>query len=671
LIAEGGPEDRLISPYTGWTRAHWEALADAQLAAVRPYATRRHGLVDLPGPASRSGRRSDGLEGFARTFLLAGFRLAQSGDTDQNGHAEWYAQGLAAGTDPISPERWPRLTECDQAKVECASVAIALHESRPWIWDRLDDAVQERIVAWMTDMHAAPVPDNNWVWFRAITSAFLRSVGAAWSGPDIDHAIARTEQWYAGDGWYSDGGSSPGGLRNFDYYSGWAMQYYPLWYCRVSGAAADPALLPRYRDRLRRYLDDVQHLVGAGGEPLLQGRSLTYRYAMLGPVWAGAVFDATPLPAGRTRRLASGVLRHFIEAGCFNSHGVQPLGWHGEFTALRQPYSGPGSPYWSSKGFAGLVLPASHPVWTDRESPLPIETGDVQRRLAAPGWLVRGTAADGVVRVVNHGSDHADSGHAEVDDPCYARLAYATHAFPDSTASALADPVDSQVVLLDSAGHSSHRRPLTRLYLGDHEAASRHRAHWPFGPVPVPYSLDPAPEHRLGPWITTASVLHGPLEVRLTRVDGPVEEPLRLRLGGYCLAADEPPSPYLLSDVSGSADLPAHHPKHRPAAWLRRPDGLASTVVSLCGFDQCGIATARDANALGRHSATPWLATSGPVEPGTVYGAVVCLSGAVAGPAVAAGVHVSVRREHQGTAVATVTWDDGSQQAVRLEPPFM
>lgn len=436
------PEDRLLSPHTGWTRAHWEALADAQLTAVRPYSTAGHALLHLPGPASRNGRHSDGLEGFARTFLLAGFRLARSGDNDPHGHAGWYAEGLAAGTDPHSPERWPSMRACGQAKVECASVAIALHETRPWIWDRLDDSVRQRIVAWMTELLGSEVPDNNWVWFRAITSAFLRSVGAPWSAPDIDHAIARTEAWYAGEGWYSDGGGTGGPLRHFDHYSGWAMHYYPLWYCRVSGDAADPALLARYRARLRRYVDDAQHLVAADGAPLYQGRSLTYRYATLCPLWAGAVFDATPLPPGRTRRLASGVLRHFTEAGCFDARGLQPLGWHGEFTAIRQPYSGPGSPYWSSKGFTGLVLPADHPVWTEKEEELPVEAGDVRRTLTAPGWLVSGTAADGIVRVVNHGSDHAsgDGTAPEADDPVYSRLAYASHSAPDSTASSLNDP---------------------------------------------------------------------------------------------------------------------------------------------------------------------------------------------------------------------------------------
>ncbi|WP_420309904.1 DUF2264 domain-containing protein [Streptomyces sp. YS-B37] len=650
------PEDRLLSPHTGWTRAHWEALADAQLTAVRPYSTAGHALLHLPGPASRNGRHSDGLEGFARTFLLAGFRLARSGDNDPHGHAGWYAEGLAAGTDPHSPERWPSMRACGQAKVECASVAIALHETRPWIWDRLDDSVRQRIVAWMTELLGSEVPDNNWVWFRAITSAFLRSVGAPWSAPDIDHAIARTEAWYAGEGWYSDGGGTGGPLRHFDHYSGWAMHYYPLWYCRVSGDAADPALLARYRARLRRYVDDAQHLVAADGAPLYQGRSLTYRYATLCPLWAGAVFDATLLPPGRTRRLASGVLRHFTEAGCFDARGLQPLGWHGEFTAIRQPYSGPGSPYWSSKGFAGLVLPADHPVWTEKEKELPVEAGDVRRTLTAPGWLVSGTAADGIVRVVNHGSDHAsgDGTAPEADDPVYSRLAYASHSAPDSTESSLNDPLDSHIALLDAEGRPSHRRPLTRLHLGERAAVSRHRAHWPSGPVPAPYAHDPGPDFRTGPWITTASMLNGPLEVRLARVDGPVREPLRLRLGGYCLADAEPP---LVHEASG------------PAVWVRRPTGMSSTVVGLRGFDEAGVATARDANAFGPHSATPWLATTSEVRPGAVYAALVCLSGVVEGPGAAEAVRLEVRHDGDGTAFATVIWPDGTQDKVRLEPP--
>lgn len=197
----------------GWSRAHWENLADRTLAAVRPYASPGHALIHLPGPESRSGRWSDGLEGFARTFLLAGFRLARCGDRDPAGLAEWYAAGLAAGTNPDSPERWPALDDVGQAKVECASIAIALNESRPWIWDRLGERERENVLRWMSAVVGTRTPDNNWTWFRAVTEAFLRSVGGPWRQEDIDHTLARTEAWYVGDGWYSDGETAPGEPR--------------------------------------------------------------------------------------------------------------------------------------------------------------------------------------------------------------------------------------------------------------------------------------------------------------------------------------------------------------------------------------------------------------------------------------------------------------------------
>ncbi|GFJ94493.1 DUF2264 domain-containing protein [Phytohabitans rumicis] len=411
-----------ISPFTGLTREHWEAAADATLAAVRPYASPRHALIDLPGPVSISGRRSDGLEGFARTFLAAGFRLAHGTRGDL---AQWYAEGLAAGVDPDSPERWPRVTEVNQAKVEAASIAIALHESRHVLWDALDDRVKEQTVAWLAEVIGQPYPACNWLWFQNVVEAFLRSVGGPWSAADIEGNIATMESWYLGDGWYTDGVEGGGTARNFDWYAGWAMNFYPLWYCRMSGEHADGALWTRYQDRLYAYLDGAQHLFSPGGAPLHQGRSLTYRHAALAPVWAGAVFDATPLPPGRTRRLASAVLSHF------HHDGLQPIGWYGELDAIRQPYSGGGSPYWSSKGFAGLVLPADHPVWTDEERPLPVEREDVAITLAVPGWLVSGTRADGVVRVANHGTDHAADEAFSTDEPGYSRHAYATHAGPE------------------------------------------------------------------------------------------------------------------------------------------------------------------------------------------------------------------------------------------------
>jgi hypothetical protein len=625
------------SPYTGWTRQTWEDLADRLLASVRPYATPTHALINLPGPASRSGERSDGLEGFARTFLLAAFRMSQS---DRGDLAEWYAAGLAAGTDPQSAERWPTFAERAQAKVEAASIAIALHETRAWLWDRLPDPVRERVIAWFAAIIGDPIWENNWTWFQAIIEAFLRSVGGPWSGEDIERTLARTESWYVGEGWYSDGTDRAEGLRNFDYYCGWAMHFYPLWYCRMTGAAADE-LLGRYRGRLRRYLADAQHLVGGNGAPVFQGRSLTYRFAMLAPFWTGMIFDASPLSPGRTRRLASGVVRYFVSSGCVDSAGLLPLGWHSAFPSMRQPYSGPGSPYWASKAFAGLVLPVDHPVWTDVEEPLAIERGDVAVTLARPGWLVSGTAADGVVRVAAHGPDHAPLRRPGVDEPEYARFGFSSHAAPDV---GLVSPVDSQVALVLADGRVSHRRPVRPVRIADGVAVSRSRAHWLVGEPPEQWG----PEGDVGEWVegpvvTSASVLRGALEVRLALVEEECAAgPVWLRMGGWAIAGDDVP----VGEVAGASVM------------CRRGDGLISGVVGLRGLPVAGWVSVAGRNPLGAVSSTPWVTRAEPVVVGEVYAALVVLSG---GEVQVSGVVVVVDGR-----LVVVRWADGVENIVVL-----
>jgi hypothetical protein len=623
--------DPRLSPYTGWTRAHWEATADQLLLAVRPYASAGNALISLPGPASRSGAWSDGLEGFARTFLLAAFRLAGAGGRDPHGLAGWYAAGLATGTDPASPRRWPRLDEVDQAKVEAASIAIALHETRPWIWDRLDDAVRARVLDWLAAFAGAWVPDNNWVWFRAVAAAFSRSAGGPWDPADIEHAIARTETWYAGGGWYTDGGT-----RNFDHYNGWAMHLYPLWYCRIAGSLAGPGLAERYRSRLRRYLADAAHLVGGDGAPLFQGRSLTYRFAALAPFWAGALFDATPLAPGLTRRIASGMLRYFLSAGCVRADGTLPIGWHGEFLPVRQPYSGPGSPYWASKGFAGLLLPASDPVWQSAEEPLPVERGDFTRAVRAPGWVISGTSADGIVRVANHGTDHASGDSGEADDPFYCRWSYATRTGPD-----LSGDVDSGVSLIGADGRPSHRRPLRLVHVAARSGVSRHQAHWP------PGAGEPA---AAGPWLTTASVVRGCWEVRLVRVDADAAAgQWTLRIGGWPVTADEPPA---------GQEGPA-------SARVRGTGGLISCVIALHGTMVPAVHRPGP-HAFGRHAAVPFLRSAVAVLPGETYAAAVALSGDPAG--LGAPPRLTIGSGEGDDPAAVVLWADGEQDRLPWFP---
>ncbi|RVX47639.1 uncharacterized protein DUF2264 [Nonomuraea polychroma] len=624
-------DDRRLSPYTGWTRDHWAALADHLLLSARRYASASHARISFPGPPGGYGADVDALEGFARTFLAAGFRVAGEHGRDPLGLMEWYAQGLATGTDPRSPERWVRLDEHGQAKVEAASLALVLHLTRPWLWDRLDPIVQEQIVDYLAPAVGGDYPPINWIWFQIVVEQFLASVGGPFERKDIEDGLAFTDGFARENGWYADGAE-----RAYDHYAGWALQFYPVMWSEM--AAGDPAAdsrRPLYLDRLERYLHDAVHLVGADGSPLVQGRSLTYRFAAATQFWTGArAGTATPAP-GLLRRAASGIARHFTEHGAPDEDGVLTLGWHGAWRPIAQSYSGPGSPYWAAKGFFGLSLPADHPVWTAVEEPLPVESGDYHRVVRAPGWLVSGTRSDGVVRVINHGTDHSHPGTHLTDSPLYARLGYSTATSPVLAGEHAADPLDQSVVLLDEHGRPSHRTGfetllLDRLPSGTMIGASRWQAHWvtPEGDDRGDHGYGRPGTVHLGPWMELISAVRGPWELRLIRVPATELERGPLRIGGWPLPAAEPVRTGTAAVSNGT---------------------MCSQVI---GLDLGGVVSAGDSAPLGPWTLVPWRATTGPARPDTWYDVAVFLGAQEPGrPPVLS---------WDGPALARVTWPDGT-----------
>ncbi|MEU0568788.1 DUF2264 domain-containing protein, partial [Nonomuraea sp. NPDC005983] len=299
-----------------------------------------------------------------------------------------------------------------------------------------------------------------------------------------------------------------------------------------------------------------------------------------------------PLAPGTTRRIASGVLRHFVERGAPDDRGLLTLGWYDTFLPCVQTYSGPGSPYWASKAFVGLLLPPEHPAWTDAEEPAPVDLADQTVAMPSPGWLVHATRDDGVVRLINHGSDNdriqSPSGPP---DPHYLKFGYTSHTGPE--AGEQAEGVDGHLAVVSPDGAVSLRRRIEPLAVGDRFAASAYRDELPAGPVRV----------------VTASVVDGAAEVRIHQVTAPAGH--QVREGGHALAAAAP-----LTVETGAA-----------MAVVRRPDGLTSAVRGLHGYTGSGVATAEGANAYGRHSATPYVLADAHPGGTAVYVSVVQLTG--------------------------------------------
>ncbi|MGW0823476.1 DUF2264 domain-containing protein [Streptomyces sp. NPDC002845] len=618
------PADRVLSPYTGWTRAHWEVLADRLLAALFPYATPGFAQYRLPGRGSTSGVVADGLEGYARSFLLASFRIAGAGrvgGTIDPRLTERYVRGLTTGTDRDSHEAWPELTDRSPQMAEAAAIAIGLHETRPWIWDRLAPGVQERIVDWLWGFVGRRTEDDHRRLFQVLTEQFLASVGAPHRREDIESGLDRIEDWYVGDGWYSDGGG-----RAFDYHNAWALHLYPLLWSRMAGRD-DGGRARVYRGRLTQFLASYPQFFGADGAPVHHGRSLTYRFAATAPVWLGALAGCTPLAPGLARRLASGAVRHFVERGVPDERGLLPLGWYGTFLPSTEASSGPASPYWASTAFLGLLLPPDHPTWTEREQPLPVEESDQYTALPAPGWLLHGTRHDGIVRLVNHGSSPRDP---DDEDPHLVKLGYSTATAPEAGSHAQKRNVDGQLTLLTPDGAASRRHRIRPVRCAGQVAVSQYEARLPGSDEEFP--------------VETTSVLRGPWEIRVHRLRPPAGA--AVREGGYAVAAQARPS------------------AERGTGWAlaRTPQGLTSAVVALYGWDtDTGIAREAEANAFGPHSATPYLrCAAGPPGGGGVFVTLLALTRDTVHPQA---LRESVRCEVAGEEVR-ITFPEGDTVVV-------
>ncbi|MDX1650036.1 MAG: DUF2264 domain-containing protein, partial [Myxococcota bacterium] len=264
------------------------ALVDPLLPSFSPGAARvrlGHAGVIFPDAAEE-------LEGFARPLwglvplAVAGVALP---------HAARYRRGLASGSDPAHPEYWGAIRR-DQRMVEAAAIGFGLCFAPGALWEPLDEAVRERLVAWLDGIHRHLPVENNWQLFRVLVGLGLRRVGRFTAhGPERE-SLERVERYALEDGWYRDGEHG-----HVDWYVPWALHAYGLLY--AASGLGEPGRSERFRDRARRFAAHHVHWFDPDGRALPFGRSLTYRFAQAA-FWAALVFaDEEALPWGRVKGL--------------------------------------------------------------------------------------------------------------------------------------------------------------------------------------------------------------------------------------------------------------------------------------------------------------------------------------------------------------------------------
>jgi hypothetical protein len=253
--------------------------------------------------------------------------------------------------------------------VDAAFLAQGLLRAPRTLRDALDATTKRQLVAALESTRTITPGFNNWLLFSATVEAALARLGAWWDRTRVDYAIRQHEQWYRGDGAYSDGPEF-----HFDYYNSFVI--YPMLLdvldvCRDESPAWKD-IAGRVEPRARRYAAVQERSIAPDGSFPPIGRSIAYRFGAFHLLAQMALRHALPeqVSPAQTRSALTAVIRRSIEApGTFDAEGWLRIGFCGHQPEVGETYISTGSLYLCAMGLLPLGLAPTDEFWAAPPQP--------------------------------------------------------------------------------------------------------------------------------------------------------------------------------------------------------------------------------------------------------------------------------------------------------------
>lgn len=335
-------------------------------------------LVELSPTWDGRDKRVTYMECFGR--LMAGLApwLSLPDDDTAEGKQrkqlrEWALKSYAQSVDPESKDYLLWRKE-GQPLVDAAYIAESFLRGYDALWVPLDDLTKQRYIAEFQQLRRVDPPYTNWLLFSSTVECFLKKAGAQTDYYRITSALRKVDEWYVGDGWYSDGEDFA-----FDYYNSFVIHpmYVECLEVMTNGGKQNiwnvkGGNFPNALKRMQRFGMILERFVSPEGTFPVFGRSITYRTGVLLPLALLSLRGWLPkeLPAGQVRAAMTAVIqRMFGDNRNFNAEGYLTLGFNGSQPNISDWYTNNGSLYLASLAFLPLGLPADAPFWTDAPQP--------------------------------------------------------------------------------------------------------------------------------------------------------------------------------------------------------------------------------------------------------------------------------------------------------------
>ena len=365
--------------FTENDRAYWVSILHKMAAPILSNISKQQWRKNMPMEVSPTFDNRDPGVGYLEAFgrLLAGMApwLALPDDTTEESKLRKQLRdqallGIKYGVDPKSPDYFTWRGPSSQTLVDAAHLALAFLRAPKALWEPLDPITKKRVVEEFKLLRKIKPNESNWLLFAAMTETFLYSIGEECAREKIDYAVNKFDQeWYVGDGWYSDGAHF-----SFDHYNGYVIHCMQVESLRhnISAGGKYKEMYERAYKRMQRYAHHLERMISPEGHYVVVGRSSTYKNAAFQPLATVALENKLPedISKGQVRAALTTILRHIYIDKTFAPSGWLRMGVVGDKQSnLADYYTNAGSMYVASLSFLPLGLPADDEFWTCAPQP--------------------------------------------------------------------------------------------------------------------------------------------------------------------------------------------------------------------------------------------------------------------------------------------------------------
>ncbi|MFT4204867.1 MAG: DUF2264 domain-containing protein [Chitinophagaceae bacterium] len=290
----------------------------------------------------------------------------EGGSTDEvklrDTYRQWILEGIHHAMDS-SAHDFMRFDIGGQQLVDASYIALAFIRS-PWIWNHLSQDDKDKMITSLRTTRQFKPVYTNWLLFSGLTEVFFAKFGYQWDPMRVDYALRKMDEWYVGDGMYSDGT-----YYAFDYYNSYVIHPYLTAIASIISTKTHEydAMFAKIYKRNERYAVIQERLINTDGTYPATGRSIIYRGAAfqhLADMSWRKLLPAQLPPAG-VRCALTAVIRKTLESPTtYSPTGWLTIGLHGSQPSLGDFYNNSGSPYIATNIFLPLGLPETDDFWS-------------------------------------------------------------------------------------------------------------------------------------------------------------------------------------------------------------------------------------------------------------------------------------------------------------------